>query len=332
MSLFKNVCFVSILLLSASLGVANPETHCLAFQGALLYWTPCYDDSYFVINGSGVTGTKQPTPNGKRVHNCPAHQLGFRLEGIYGYHNCVDFRARWSHLLSKSHKKVTKESSPPQLWPIATIPSNTDIPEPYAGEASSHITLMWNKGEVLADETVYHLRSLYFQLREGIEWSYIRNLEKIIYQPDNSPSEKITFHGHTKGIGPQLGFLIFFAPEEIWSWYPKNCFFKLMSTATLLAANTKTKIRAIDTFGANNKITQCSFWRLISEWHFSFGIDYTLCFPFVSSNFELAYELTRYPRGVSKLIFDEAANPGHSFNNYSDFYLYGITLSWTLLF
>lgn len=301
----------------------------IAVRGELLYLAPSFDETYFVINGSGEDGLGNPAPRGKRINNPVGYNFGFRLEGIYDFpHSCVDFRLRWTHLFATSRETVTNHDLIPQLWPTENVPGRTNILEPFSGQASSHIGLMYQKGEVLFDEKLCNLACCHFLIREGIEWSYIRYHEKVDYISLAGAHERVEFHGHTKGLGPQLGLIAFCEPCQCICWFPKNLSFKFMTTASLIAANSKAKLATIDVLNAVNKVTQSSFWRFVPELHYSVGINYGFC----HIAFELGYEVTTYFRGTSKLIFDEADHKGHSFNQYSDFYVHGLFFACSLIY
>lgn len=309
------------------------QAPCIAIQGSLLYFAPSYDETYFVINGSGVDGAGNPTPNGKKINNAVGHNLGFRLEGIYEFcDRCVDFRLRWTHVYATSEKNVIQRSTPAQLWPTETIPSQPNVPEPYSGIASSHIGVMYQKGECLLDEKIWDLCGWQFGLREGVEWSYLRYHETVDYKDNAATQEKIQYHAHTKGLGPQIGVSVLCAPEAFFAWYPRNLLFKFMTTASLIVANSKAKIKMTDILSAYNSVTQSSIWRFVPEWHLNFGINYLGRFLSCRTNFEIGYEITTYYRGTSKLIFDDPSSPGHSFNQYSDFYVHGLYLSSSFIF
>ncbi|MFZ0564668.1 MAG: Lpg1974 family pore-forming outer membrane protein [Chlamydiales bacterium] len=289
----------------------------LAIQAEALYFSPSYDETYFVINGSGTDGMGNPTPNGKRINNPVDFDWGFRLEGIY--FSCVDLRLRWTHVFAKTKKKVSDFNSPPQLWPTEIIPSQPNVSEPFIGLASSHINVMYQKGECLFDEKAWSFCCCQFSFREGIEWSYLRYHEVIEYMQASGAQQQNQFHAHTKGIGPQLGLIALCKPHDFFQWCPKPLSCKIMTTATLIAANSKSKIKTDDTLLANNKITQSSLWRLVPEWVLNFGIRYSTCRALL----EAGYEFTIYISGISKLIFTDNSNPSLSFNQYSNFYVQG---------
>lgn len=309
----------------------EPKPGSIVLQGDLLYWTPSYDETYFVINGGGSDGLGNAIPNGKRINNPIGYNLGFRVEGAYGIPNtCVDVRLRWTHLYATSTTIVSNFDPDPQLWPIEGIPVLVFL-EPYTGTARSHIGLMYQRGECLVDENLWSLPCWYFSLRQGIEWSYIRYHEKVDYIEVLGMVQKNQYHGHTKGIGPQLGIIALFDPCGSSLWFPKNLSLKFITTATLIAANSKAKVKVSD-FATTNKVTQSSFWRLVPEWNIGAGLNYTCCIGACSASVELGYELTTYIRGLSKLIFDDVFSPGHSFNQYSDFYVHGLYLNFGFLF
>lgn len=311
----------------------EPQPGCFAIQGDLLYLSPSYDETYFVIDGSGRDGMGNPTPHGKRNNNPVGYNFGFRLEGIYEFcDSCFDVRLRWTHLYATSTTTVSNLDVTPQLWPIEIIPNQPNVPEPFSGTASSHIGIMHQKGECLFDEKAWDLYCCRFFLREGLEWSYIRYHEVIEYKAIAGSQEKIQLHGHTKGIGPQLGIIALCEPWTIFEWYPRNLSFKFMTTASLILANSKAKVRTTDILAANNKITQSSFWKLVPEWALGFGINYSNCFWSHPASIEIGYEMTTYFRGISKLIFVDSAHPGVSFNQYSDFYVHGIYLALSTFF
>jgi hypothetical protein len=301
-------------------------------QGTLLYIVPSFDEIYFVINGAGSDGNGNPTPKGYRINNPGSFTPGFRLDGRIHFNPCFNCGVRWSHLFSTTQESVTNKKSPPQLWPTENIPSLPSVPSPFSGRASSRIGIMYNKAEILCDEEICHFGCCHLTLREAIEWSYIRYHETVKYCPITSPPETIQYHAHTKGIGPQFGLILFSLPGETLTWFPQCLGFRVMSTASLIVANSKAKLVSEDLLGAINPVTQLSFWKLLPEWNITFGINYNYCYSCFALNFEIGYEMTTYVRGISKLIFDDATDPGHSFNQYSDFYLHGAFLSCRLFF
>ncbi len=138
-------------------------------QGQMLYMAPSYDETYFVINGSGDDGMGNPTPDGKKNNNPVGYNLGFRAStGLYEVcGSCVDLQLRWTHLYATNCITVTNFDPIPQLWPTEIIPSQPNVPQPYSGRASSYIGLMFQKGEWLLDEHVWDLGCWHFGLREG---------------------------------------------------------------------------------------------------------------------------------------------------------------------
>ncbi len=319
-----------VLVLFAAVGIGSLHAG-LSINGTLLYFTPSYDETYFVINGSGFDGNGNLMPAGKRINNPVGFTPGFRLDGSYWFNRCFHFGFRWTHLFATSEEKVVKLNVIPQLWPTESIPSQLNVPSPFSGEASSRIAVMYQKGEVLFDEWLWSLYGCRFALREAIEWSYIRYHETVKYVATNA-AEKLSYHAHTKGIGPQLGVITLWLPSDIYTWFPKSWALRLMTTGSLIVANSKPKITTHDTHNVEHYVTQSSFWRVVPEWNLTFGINYlkrSLC---MMIDIELGYEITTYIRGASKLIFDEASVPGHSFNQYSDFYVHGAFLSCTILF
>lgn len=303
----------------------------LAFRGELLYWSPSYDETYFVLKGSNGEEEDTPTPFGRRINNPVGFDLGFRVSGVY-YNPCVDVRLRWTHLYATSRKVVDDFNLLPHLWPIAIIPGHPDFPEPFSGIASSQIGLMHQRGECLFDERVGNLSCFHFYLREGLEWSYIRYHESIEYQEQGGIKEIIEFHAHTKGMGPQLGIIALCEPWHYFTWYPRNLVFKFMTSASLIIANSKAKIATTDILGVKNQVTQSSFWKLVPEWSLTLGINYITSFCKQVVSLELGYEMTTYFQGISKLLFVDNAHPGVSFNQYSDFYVQGLTASLAIFF
>lgn len=294
---------------------------------------PSYDETYFVINGSGADGLGNLTPDGKRNNNPVGYNLGFRagigVSAICG--SCVDIQSRWTHLYATSRIVVSNFDPIPQLWPAEIIPNQPNVPQPFSGTANSYIGLMFQKGECLLDENVWNLGCWHFGLRQGLEWSYIRYNEVIEYIT-NTTSQTNQFHGHTKGMGPQIGVTALWQPYSHRNCCLRNLNLKFLTTATLIAANSKAKIKTLNILGVTNKVTQSSFWKLVPEWHLGVGLNYFRCFKCFQTSLEIGYEATTYIRGISKLIFDEAASPGHSFNHYSDFYLHGLYLGFNLIF
>jgi hypothetical protein len=315
-----------LLLIVASCPLFAHAASCFSARVELLYFTPSYDETYFVINGTGGDGAGNPTPSGKRINNPVGYQLGFRLEGICCPLPFFDFGLRWTHLQSSSAERVFDYDIPAQLWPIAVIPNLPNVPMPFSGEATSQIGIMYQKAEFLLEEKIWKFRFCHIALREAVEWSYVRYNEKVEYTSVLG-TERTHFHGHTKGIGPQLGAIVFLAPGEICSWPLRNIAFRLMTTGSLIAANSKAKIKATDILSGDSKVTQLSFWRLVPEWCVDFRVQYGLTRGFVKALLEIGYEMTLYFRGTSKLIFNEIMSPGVSFNQYSDFYVHGVVAS-----
>lgn len=311
----------------------DPEPGRFLFQTDLLYLAPSYNETYFVINGSGLDGTGNPTPKGKRINNPVGYNLGFRVAGMYAFYNpCLSLGLRWTHLYATSRETVSCNDIPGQLWPTEIIPNVPNVSEPYAGTASSHIGVMYQKGECLFDQRLWDCWCWHFTLREAVEWSYLRYHEKVTYVETAGPQEKIQFHGHSKGLGPQLGMIAVCAPGECWCWFPECLSIKAMATASLICANSKAKVKLTDALSEDNKITQSSFWRFIPEWFFSFGFDYTHYFCRCMTSMEIAYEMTTYCNGISKLLFVNGDSPGVSFNQYSDFYVHGLHFSLSIFF
>lgn len=300
---------------------------CFHVQGEFLYWTPSYDETYFVINGSGIDGLGAPTPNGKKVNNPVGFGKGFRLEGVYRYNNsCFDIGLRWTHLRVLSRKTVSNQEIPAQLWPTESIPNLPGVPTPFSGAATSRINVMHQKGEAFFEEELGCNFGCRFILREAVEWSYIRYQETVNYNAA-AAAEQMSFHAHTKGIGPQLGIIALFEPWNLTSWCPRDLAFKVLTSGSLIVANAKSKVTGADTFGFQNKITQNSFWKLVPEWTIEAAFRYVRCCCSFPVSIEVGYAFTTYIRGISKLIFYEASNPGLSFNQYSDFYVHGLYAS-----
>lgn len=314
-------------------GWVEPSRGKFAIEGELLYFSPSYDETYFVINGSALDGLGNLTPSGKRINNPVSFDLGFRLQGIYGFcSSCTDFRLRWTHVYATSSQNVSNNDTPSQLWPTETIPNLPNISEPFSGLATSHIGVMYQKGECLFDERAWDFYYITLSFREGIEWSYIRYHEVVDYFDRSGSKETIQFHAHTKGIGPQLGIILICKPYEQFNWHPKNLSYRFMTTASLIAANSKSKYKATDIHLANNKVTQSSFWRFVPEWVLCLGINYSSCWGNHQTHLEMGYEMTTYVRGTSKLIFTDSSSPGLSFNQYSDFYVHGVFFSFGIVF
>lgn len=301
------------------------------FQADLLYMAPSFDETYFVINGRGTDGRGNPIHDGKRINNSLGYNFGFRLEGRYGFPNsCVDLGVRWTHLFATSKKSVVNGFPIPQLWATEIIPSQQNIPQPYSGRASSKIDVMYQKGEVLADERLWSLSCWKFALREAVEWSYIRYHELVKYKTLANLQQQLHYHGHTKGLGPQLGLIAICEP--VFCFWPQDLSLHMMVTGSLIAANTKCKVSSQDVSGASSRVTQQSFWRFVPEVHYHFGIHYDRLFCYCATSLEIGYEVTTYLRGISKLLFDEGAFPGLSFNQYSDFYVHGLYLAGNIYF
>lgn len=324
--------FISLLTLGvfASLSLfawENAERGRWSLKGELLYFSPSFDETYYVIEGSVDDGSGNPTPSGRRMNNPVGFEPGFRIEGTYGFcGSCVAFTGRWTHVYSTSGQSIRNEDSSPQLWPVAIIPSQLNVSEPFSGRASSHIGVMYQKGECLFNELAWRfcLGRLYF--REGLEWSYIRYHEVIDYAETSGLQEQIRFHAHTKGIGPQLGMITVLDPALHFCWHPSCLTYTIMTTGSLIAANSKSKISSTNTEGVRSKITQQSFWRVVPEWVIRFAINKSCCFSCVRAAIEMGYELTVYFRGTSKLIFSDSESAGLSYNQYSDFYVHGFFL------
>lgn len=325
--------FITAILLFFSLPLAAwtaPECGHLAFASELLYFAPSYDETYFVINGSGSDGLMNPTPNGKRINNPVGYNFGFRLEGMYNiWCSCVDFRLRWTHVYATSKERVSNPCTVPQLWPTEQIPSLANVPSPFRGNARSKIGVMHQKGEALFDEKMGTVYCFYLTLRQGIEWSYIRYHEVIQYTHIDDDGDVLTettqYHGHTKGLGPQFGIIILCDPFNYLNWGPRDLSFRFLTSATLIAANSKAKVKTQDMFSTEeNKILASSFWRFVPEWVLSFGINYSKCICDYLISAEIGYEITTYLRGSSKVVFEDTSKPGLSFNQYSDFYVHGI--------
>lgn len=305
-----------------------------AIRGELLYFSPSYEETYFVINKSDRDGMGNLTPAGKRIHNPVGYNFGFRLTGLYEFCDpCFDIKLRWTHIYSTNKKIVTNYDHIPQLWPIDINPNQPIIPEPFIGTSTSLIGIMHQKGECLLGEGIGRLHCCHFFLREGIEWSYIRYHEGVEYIVQNGPTQKIEFHAHTKGLGPQFGVLALCEPWTFFSWYPRNLSVKFLTTASFIVANSKAKVKETnDIFDALFKVTQCSFWKLVPEWSLSFGLNYLYSRCSLATSIEIGYEMTTYFRGISKLIFVDRAHPGASFNQYCDFYVHGLYLALSIYF
>lgn len=291
-------------------------------QGEWLYFTPSYDETYYVIVGSQEDGAGHLVPSGRRMNNPIGYNSGFRLDGTCGFCQCVDFKVRWTHLYATSGQSVANN----QLWPIEIIPSQPNVSQPYAGQASSHIGVMYQKGECLFDERAWCFCLGALSFREGIEWSYIRYHEVVNYIESAGPQEQRRLHAHTKGVGPQLGILAVLEPSNVFHWHPQCLSYCLTTTGTLIAANAKSKVSVTNTASVRTKVTQQSFWRIVPEWVVRFGIQYAQEFRCCRPSLECGYELTTYVRGISKLLFTDGANPGVSHNQYSDFYVHGFFL------
>lgn len=306
-----------------------------ALNTELLYMAPSYDDTYFVLRGRGVDGLEAPTPYGKRINNPVGYNFGWRLEGIFGLCNsCCDLRLRWTHLFATSGKEVSNPNLFAELWPLYIIPGDRSlsVSEPYAGIATSKIDVMHQKGEALLQEQGWNLCGCRFLLREGVEWSYLRYHEIIDYTEASGRSERFQFHGHTKGVGPQIGVIILCEPWRNFCFWPEGFDFKFLTTGSLIAGNTKSKLKIFDVTGRENRISQNSFWRFVPEWCWSFGFNYRRCLFSHPLSVEVGYEMTTYFRGVSKLILNDVVHKGSTRNEYSDFYVHGLFFALGIVF
>ena len=304
-----------------------------AVKGEVLYFSPSFDETYYVLVGSIDDGSGNPTPRGRRMNNPIGFDWGFRIEGKYGLNDsCVEFRARWTHVYTTSERSVTNNALAPQLWPVSVIPSQPNVSEPFSGRASSRIGVMYQKGECLFDERAWRFCLGRLSFREGLEWSYIRYHEVVAYEETAGPEEQIRFHAHTKGIGPQLGVITIIEPACLFCWHPRSLSYTLMTTGSLIAANSKSKVSSTNTLGVRTKNTQQSFWRVVPEWVIRFAVNQCCSFPCMRASLECGYELTVYFRGTSKLIFTDSDSPGLSYNQYSDFYVHGFFLGLGLYF
>ncbi len=299
-----------------------------ALRTDFLYMAPSYDETYFVVKGN-----RDGVPNGLRCNNQVGYNFGFRLEGIFPIcQSCFDFRIRWTHLYATSRRSVTDNALPAQLWPVEIVPSANNVSQPFAGSASSDIGVMHQRLECLLNEQIWQPSCFRLFLREGIGWHYIRYHEVIEYKEFAGQSEKIQFHAHTKGIGPELALTAFCEPWRALSLWPEDLALKLMGEACLIAANSKAKIAILDTTALVSHVTQSSFWKVVPEFTIGVGIKYFSQIWRCPTHFELGYELTSYPRGTSKLLFISGGNPGLSFNQYSDFFIRGFYFGLTCFF
>lgn len=289
--------------------------------GEYVFFKPSVDDTYFVTQ-SPVTTT---FPNGKTKNNDPDFQSGFRVAAEYGLCECGR-SVLFDYLRVQSEQDKTVSGA--HLWATNGRSDFTSSFEDYAGSAESHLNTLYERADLLLVQQAGCLCDVEVDLGIGLEYAFLRFQENYRYNVSNGVAGDIFQKSHTWGIGPQIGFGLNYCLGNIGCWLNGNWSLNLLSSASLLAAETSTKERnALSNTGTILSVVDSSTWRLIPALHARIGFTYEDCCCWGDYELSAGYEFSSYIRGTARTLYPDDIADGWRQTNYYNFDVQGLYVS-----
>jgi hypothetical protein len=299
-------------------------------SGDFLYLLPTVDDTYFVVSSdTAVTGIA-----GTRHNNDFNFHPGFRVDLKYGFCECDKELALYYTWLG-CHEDTTVSGN----FLGATVGSGPFIGTladfPFAGAASSHNHLLYERVDALLGQQVYdNCCGLSININYGLEYAFLRLHEDIAYEVGlTAPTIlDVARRSRTWGIGPEFGVDLYWELWQNCGCAPGTLSLHFASSGSILASQTDTKYRT--TIGgvltaATIDVRDEDTWRLIPAVHAKIGLNYEAqLFSCWQTSLEVGYEFNSYFRGISRTIYDGAvAGVASSFNDYYNLDVQGLYVS-----
>lgn len=288
------------------------------FTGEYILFKASVDDTYFV--------TQSPTPglpNGKTKNNDPDFQSGFRVAAEYGLCDCErSIQVDYLRLSSKQDKTVSGGF----LW--ATVGSSplVDGFQDYNGSAESNLNLLYERVDALLVQRSGCFCDVDVKFNIGLEYAFLRLQEDYAYSTRGTLGA-VGQKSQTWGIGPQIGFGLDYCIGQLGCWLPGNLSFNVLSSGSLLAAETCVRERnsqdGVELLG----VVDSSTWRIIPALHARLGFTYEDCCCWGDYELSAGYEFTSYLRGTARSIYSNPAAAGARSGNYYNFDLQGLYVS-----
>lgn len=319
--------FCSILF-ALSLGSLFATSECCESQWDLsvdfLYLLPTVDDTYFVMD-SPITTT---FPNGKRKNNDFKFHPGFRVGGAYLIDECGrELQVYYTRLRAKRSTTVSGDF----LWATVGRPDLVSLFEDFAGSASSHLNLLYERVDGFLAQHTMQCSDLDLSLRLGLEYAYLRLSEAFTYRDELIDS---TVHQTSKawGIGPQLGFSVAYDMNPFENWLTGRLGLVAHASGSLLSSQTKASEKNQTVGVTLLDLSDRSTWRVVTALHARVGLKYDACFEWLDASFEVGYEFNTYLRGLARVAFPDDVADGLCYTNYYNFDVQGLYLSATAKF
>lgn len=327
--------WLSALLLAASAGTVAADccpTNCCepANQWSVfadyLYFKPSVDDTYFVID-SQATST---FPEGKRVNNDFDFHSGYRVGGTYSFCDCNrELLFSYSHLGFKQDETVTGSF----LWGTVGRADFATNFENYSGSAKSELDYLYQRYDLLYSQQIYNCCKLDVNVQFGLEAADLKLNEDYTFI-NGATTGLVKQHSKAWGIGPQLGFGLGYDLYEgsECDCLPGTLRLNVLSTGSLLAADSKAKAFSSLTGVTNLNVKDDNTWRVIPALHARVGLDYGFNFSCFDFSLEVGYEFSSYIRGLTRIGFPDDVADGLSYSNYYNFDMQGLYVSGSFRF
>ena len=306
--------------LSANLGGILDQGGQFRVFGQYLYLLPSIDDSSFVID-SPITTT---FPNGKRKHNDVDFHSGFRVGGGYTFCGCSsEVNVAYTQLQFTEKRNIAGDF----LWATVGRPDLTSSFENYAGVASSRLKFLYERFDGLfSQEIINNCCGLNVAVQFGIEAAQLRLKERYVYDSETNLGI-VHQYSRAKGVGPQIGFAFDYELYTFCGCMPGKLSLNVLSSASLLAANNRTKVSNVLNDEDVLSVKNSKSWRVIPALHASIGLNYDLKVASYDTAIEVGYEFSSYLRGLTRLSFPDDVADALSNNYYDNFDVQGLYVS-----
>jgi len=293
---------------------------CWSASGSYLYLLPSVDDTYFVVSGAPGSSI-----NGTRENNDFNFSSGFRVAGAYDFCDCArTFELSYSRLREKKSKRVSGDA----LW--ATV-GNEFVARSFsgfAGIASSSNDLLYQRLDALFNQQMLSCCQLDLSFVAGMELAYCRLNNAVRYQISAASFGDVNQHSRSWGVGPQLGIDGEYAICSFSDSCPGLVSLHVLSSGSLLASKIRYKTNQFTTqfVQGDFDIVDEGTWRVVPVFHTRMGLNYTACFPCMTTVFEIGYEFSVYFRNINSIVFADDVR-SVAFTKYTDFDLQGLYIS-----
>ncbi|MCB1114033.1 MAG: hypothetical protein KDK62_04690, partial [Chlamydiia bacterium] len=291
-----------------------------SLTGEYLNLKPTVDDTNFVIdNDGGFVSNFAPYPliAGERRNNDFGYNPGYRLKAAYDLCECdASLSASYSYLKATTSKEVFSTV----LSPSIGQPLFVQDFYAFEGVATSHNMARYRSADALYNQLVYSDCGLHVGVFLGVEATEIKFRQKAEYLTDEDDVGTVIYRCKTEGIGPKLGFNLYYPIFSLDCCYlPGEFGLNVRGSGSLLYSRTKTRAfndAVNDTeetatlyMDVNNEKTR----RFIPVLHSRIGISYDFELGCRAAMIEVGYEFTSYLRAISRTQYPDYFGASYSY-------------------